>query len=332
MKADKIFTKDWIKLQSYMDTNETDAYYAALSNKICRIIEKTAYGALPFFTGIELKRLGLILSYYLCDITSNWYTWKALTATFQQHYGTYLPFAFKEEYYTDEVNESDIKLLLWMYYYRINESPCHLATDFIAPTNEIIAQASTLIYQLLISEYETAPDNREMEYYKVGYYLSPFYEISSKMEYPTKDLSASGYSQEPPHHFYTEIMEAVGKDLVFLPTYADLTNFLTAKLNWKEEDIFPDLKGQHSFVIYANPKKGMLIAPNIGSYIKSKDNSCYDSEIAKQKGLLLYLNEGTCPIDLLKRLEMEKMLPDINTYGMNSDFLLRYFRQESYSD
>jgi len=47
---------------------------------------------------------------------------------------------------------------------------------------------------------------------------------------------------------------------------------------------------------------------------------------------LLYLNEGTCPIDLLKRLEMEKMLPDINTYGMNSDFLLRYFRQESYSD
>ena len=144
-----------------------------------------------------------------------------------------------------------------------------------------------------------------------------------------------------PHHFYTEFLEATGgKNIAFCPTFDDLDHFLSEKMKWgkTEEGHFPQFKEFGNFVLYVTPEKGMLIAPEVAQYVVHPDNPCYNKKEAKAEAHELITMQGRCPIDLVKHLFANGMVPDAalpwddsrRALLDNWDFLARFYLQSFY--
>lgn len=150
-----IFPKDWIQLQPYEVADMTDLYYTNIANQIYEIIMTAGYDKY-FDTKDEVKHLALCIAAYFEDVISQTKIWETFTEECKRRYGKYIPFYTDEntEYYPDEINEADIKFLLWHHaQYSIMDdrvlNPIFGRLDFTAQK----------IYSLLEKEYETAPEN-----------------------------------------------------------------------------------------------------------------------------------------------------------------------------
>lgn len=150
-----IFPKDWIQLQPYDMADMTDQYYTNIANQIYEIIITSGYGK-DFDKKDEVKHLALCIAAYFEDVISETKIWETFTEECKRRYGKYIPFYTDEntEYYPDEINEADIKFLLWHHVqYRIMDdqvlNPIFGKLDFTAHQ----------IFTLLEKEYETAPEN-----------------------------------------------------------------------------------------------------------------------------------------------------------------------------
>ncbi len=137
-----------------------------------------------------------------------------------------------------------------------------------------------------------------------------------------------------------------GKQLAFFGDFAGMNAFFTEKMKWPANDALEKQLGKsRNFTLFADEDKGVTIATNIAEYIKAEGNPLYNKEEAEKKAVLVFINKGQCPIDLLEYLVDEGMLPDASfpTYGNthnvkvgkrllqdNWDFIARMFLNEFY--
>lgn len=114
------------------------------------------------------------------------------------------------------------------------------------------------------------------------------------------------------HDYYTRLVKAVGCQIAFFPTYDDLERFLTDKMGWDDdsEGLFPQLCDASDFVVYAERHKGLIIAKDVAKFVSHPSNPCYDREAASVAAHRLLMERGVCPIDLLKYLFDNQMVPD----------------------
>ena len=137
-----------------------------------------------------------------------------------------------------------------------------------------------------------------------------------------------------------------GQHLAFFADFAGMSAFFTDKMKWPANDALEKQLGKsRNFVLFADEDKGVTIATNIAEYIKADGNPLYNKAEAEKQSVLIFINKGQCPIDLLEFLVDEGMLPDANfpTYGNthnvkvgkrllqdNWDFIARMFLNEFY--
>lgn len=154
----KIYSKEWLKLHPYKQTNSVDQYYVGIANKICETLYSSVISD-AFKEEDNLRRTSLCLAAWFEDVISQTGIWQAFTTECKKRYGVYLPFyPIKDDYFPDEINLEDIRFLLWhhiQYLYRKNK--------IINPENPGIGQTAQKIYSLLADEYETAPENEKMQ-------------------------------------------------------------------------------------------------------------------------------------------------------------------------
>lgn len=116
------------------------------------------------------------------------------------------------------------------------------------------------------------------------------------------------------HKYYTALMKATGgKPIAFIDSYDALESFLSNDMGWGEsaEGHFPEMREFDNFVILGNRSKGVLIAHDVAQYIKHPDNPMYDSDKAVAEGHKMVLNQGVVPVDLLKYLFENGLVPDL---------------------
>lgn len=143
------------------------------------------------------------------------------------------------------------------------------------------------------------------------------------------------------HKFYKAFMKANGTEPIrFVGTAAALTEFLSKDMGWGDigKDFLAHMAHFRNFTIFANPEKGILIAPETAQFIKHKDNKYYSESAAKASAHELITIPGRCPIDLVTYVFANKLVPDAalkwNKTGRvlldNWDFLARLYLQSYY--
>lgn len=150
-----IFPKDWLQLQPYDTADDIDQYYTNIANQTYEIILSFGYDQY-FDKKDEVKHLALCIAAYFEDVISKTNIWETFTEECKRRYGKFIPFYTDEqtEYYPDEINEADIKFLLWHHaQYRIMDD------QVLNPIFGRLSFTARQIFNLLDKEYETAPEN-----------------------------------------------------------------------------------------------------------------------------------------------------------------------------
>ena len=91
---------------------------------------------------------------YFADILSGTGLWATFLSRHRSLYGRTLPFFPAENYYNGEVNREDLRVLLW--YLLCTHDSLH---EILSPLDDRLVATADTIYDLLESEYETAPDS-----------------------------------------------------------------------------------------------------------------------------------------------------------------------------
>lgn len=141
------------------------------------------------------------------------------------------------------------------------------------------------------------------------------------------------------HEYFTALCRATGGEpIAFCATYDDLERFLSEQLGWGDEPggHFPHLRGHNNFVIYADRHKGMIIAKDIAQYVNHPSNTAFDATATDAHRLVM--EQGVCPVDLLRYLFDNDMVPaarwpsakDTSILHDNWDFLARLYLQKYY--
>ncbi len=146
----------------------------------------------------------------------------------------------------------------------------------------------------------------------------------------------------PEHKYYAGFMRVSGgEQLMFLPTYEELNNFVIDALGWEKGiNHLEGLKEANNFVLKIDRVKGLLIAPYISPCIAAQNNPTYNREFASAHAIELLTIKGACPPDLRKYLLDNDMLPDAVFPGSdnhqlvmdNADFISRCYLQEYYDE
>ncbi|MGM9804515.1 MAG: DUF3843 family protein [Muribaculaceae bacterium] len=144
-----------------------------------------------------------------------------------------------------------------------------------------------------------------------------------------------------PHKFFAQLTRATGGEPIsFFASYDALESFLSDDMGWGAEPQghLPHLRHYDNFVIFGTPQKGILIAHDVAQYIKHPQNPCYDATKAQANGHLLITQRGLCPIDLVKHVFSQGLVPDVrlpydpqgDLLNSNWDFLARLYQQRFY--
>lgn len=153
----------------------------------------------------------------------------------------------------------------------------------------------------------------------------------------------SAKKEEPEDHKYYKLFTKAtgGNRVVFFDNYEDLNKFFISALGWAEgEEHLPQVKGSRNFVLFTDPKRGMLIARNVAENIKCPDNPYYNKEYAAKHAIEMLTVRGNCPADLTKYVCENGWLPDAVFPGTtdheavkkNYDFIMRCYLQDYYRD
>ncbi len=118
---------------------------------------------------------------------------------------------------------------------------------------------------------------------------------------------------EKEHKYYRALKKATkGREIAFIRTYGELEDFLSTEMGWGEaaEGHLPQMKDCSNFVLFATKDKGLIVAHDIAPFVKHPDNHLYDGEAAKSEAHLLLMQPGRCPVDLVKYLFANNLVPD----------------------
>ena len=159
MKSIKIFPKDWLRVHPYVKSTPVDSYYTRIANRIYDILEATDL-VISFDKG-DSEQVAIRLAAYFEDVISQTNIWRTFITDYKARFGHYLPFfQTGDNYYDDEVNLEDIRLILWHFTQQYHGWK---RGTFVNPDNPANEAASRLIYELFCEEWTTAPENERMQ-------------------------------------------------------------------------------------------------------------------------------------------------------------------------
>lgn len=142
---------------------DTDVYYATLANKILRALLSEKIIRQEFSENI-LRQIALKSASYLEDTVSQWGLFDGFRKLHSQICGNLMPFyTLDEEYYRDEINIEDVQFLVWSTLQEDFNKNEEEKSRFINPENPMLMFLSSLIFDILDDEYETAPENEKIQ-------------------------------------------------------------------------------------------------------------------------------------------------------------------------
>ena len=149
----KIFMQEWMGTRPYRTADAADTYYVGIANKVADILKSDISDHLV--SDHHRRYIGIFISNWFEDIISGTGAWKAFNQECLHGYGCRVPlFDAGEAYYEGEVNDSDVRFLVWHYLQVL----C-LGEKLISPVDASIMEAARKISDLLSAAYETAPEN-----------------------------------------------------------------------------------------------------------------------------------------------------------------------------
>ena len=156
-KKRTIFTKDWMTLHPFAQSDETDLYYANIADKVYALVEDSEYAKLMRNKG-NMIYLSLCLTSWFEDVISQLGIWKAFSTECKRRYGTYIPFYDTDGSYSqDDINLADVKFLLWHHVQQL-----YFDDRFIFPNMKGLDALAEEVFSLFDAEYETAPENTRL--------------------------------------------------------------------------------------------------------------------------------------------------------------------------
>ena len=144
--------QQWLARQPYTQITDSDRYYTQLANRIYTLVKTSPLKHWP--NDESVKSLCCDITGYFADILSGTGLWAAFLSHHRTLYGRTLPFFHTENYYDEEVNRDDVRVLLW--YLLCTHDTLH---EVLSPLDNDLIETADRIYDLLESEYETAPDS-----------------------------------------------------------------------------------------------------------------------------------------------------------------------------
>lgn len=151
----KIFIKDWLYYHPYKRSDEVDRYYTDVANEVKDIIYESGIAV----EERVMKETALVMAAWFEDVISMTGIWATFTEMCEKRYGARLPFyEIGEDYEPDEVNEVDVRFLLWHCLQRNAEGK-----NVINPENPGIAMVARTITSFFDAEFEYAPENDRMQ-------------------------------------------------------------------------------------------------------------------------------------------------------------------------
>lgn len=167
----RIYIKDWLELKPYNSQSITDGYYLKLCNKVKEILVKRHKKVIiENMDKYALNILSCFLVSYFEDIISETNIWNTFVKSHKALYGKYLPFYDTKEYYLEEINEQDIRFLLWYFFNTIQEE------EFILPYYDYFYDMAIDVYDIFDEEYEYAPENPVLKkYYEIDENETDYY-------------------------------------------------------------------------------------------------------------------------------------------------------------
>lgn len=165
--------------------------------------------------------------------------------------------------------------------------------------------------------------------------------VNGKMPVPNTgdgEVAAGGA-----HRFYKQLVEATGGSrIAFVDGYDELERFVGERMGWGKSanGHLPGMKRFSNFVLLGNKQRGLLIAHDVAQYIKHPDNKMYDRRAARNEAHRIVTERGVAPIDLVKYLFENNLVPDArlpferddehSLLHENWDFLARLYLQTHY--
>jgi hypothetical protein len=158
--------QDWMKFHpstfNFSSASPTSSYYLRLCNRVLKIILPSDLRE-DCGSAERAIQLACILTAYFEDTISETGLFRIFTKRHEELYGKPLPFYYvTEEYYPDEINLNDLYFLAW---HALSlwgkEDEIGLFDPFFRDGDHITALRE--IYDLFDSEFETAPQNEDMQ-------------------------------------------------------------------------------------------------------------------------------------------------------------------------
>ena len=156
-----ITLQQWLSRQPYTQTTDSDRYYTQLANRVYDLVKISPLK--ERLTEEATKSLCCDVVGYFADILSGTGLWATFLSHHRSLYGRTLPFFPAENYYDGEVNREDLRVLLW--YLLCTHDSLH---EVLSPLDDRLVATADTIYDLLESEYETAPDSPLLQEFSPG--------------------------------------------------------------------------------------------------------------------------------------------------------------------
>ena len=322
-QTQKIYMQTWLTAKQRAKTEQTDAWYLDLANRLFDLI--AAQPRYADHTEQFVSELSVRIALYLHDAVQQEGGWCRFQARCKELYGSYLPF-FKltDSYYADEINLEDVRLLLWM-----QENPAG-DIEMKNPLEQGITDTASVIYQLLDEEFEQAPIAET----ESGQWVMDAEQLNVvRTQVPELDAV-----EKLPGNVSLYLDGTGGNQLAFFANPKTLQFFFEKQLHWPREKAANLVEDDvRNIVAFANPK-GILLAPDIATCIADPTNLYYNSKIAKSIGYQLFTMRGACPFDLLKYAWEKGKLKELELpfegghelLHENWDFIARWYLGEYY--
>ncbi|MCM1220739.1 MAG: DUF3843 family protein [Lachnospiraceae bacterium] len=240
--------------------------------------------------------------------------------------------AHELDVYAEEDREMLLKLGSWLYLHSWLLRPA-----FTLTSSEIISRmhaerkTDTEIAEELQNTVKTEPSGPLALYIGEWVHLTVNHKLSNrKQKIEDKETHPS---------FVRMIRETGGEPIKFIQGYEAFNKYLIDVLGWKpNEEHLVQLKQCQDFVLMTNPRKGLLVAPDICRCINAPTNPYYVKEYASCHAIELLTERGACPHDLLSYICENGWLTDAQFPGSDDtelplkyhDFIARCYLQLYY--
>lgn len=321
--------QDWLSLHTYPQSGPDDQWYLNFAQNLLPVLNKSEL--LKEFSSEEYKDLAVVLTVYLEDAVSEGGGWSRFREEIKRLYNCVLPFYTidKDSYFEDEINVADIQFIIWSFLACPQDG---IGDDYILidPFDTELLQLAKDVYAVLDEAFEDAPVTEA----ESADWIMDMDQLREKLK-PVPSIDMEKISSASAKNMLTA---NDGYPLSFIASYKELVDFFINVLKWddKKDLLMPEMAHNKNFIVYANAR-GILIAPEIAVYFDSPHNTLYRADMSEES-YLLFIEQGSCPFDLLKYGVQEgylnhAALPFTNgkqILDQNRDFISRWYLGEFY--